>query len=75
MTYGLGVQAIGWMFINYAQGHFKATFVSTILLGQPLVTATIAVLLLNEILTGWHYLGASVVILGIYIVQASREKN
>lgn len=75
LAYGVGVQAIGWMFINYAQGHFKATFVSTVLLGQPLVTAAIAVLLLHEVLTFNHYIGAAVVISGIYIVQLSRQRK
>ncbi len=71
--YGAGVQVVGWMFINFAQGHIKATIVSTILLGQPLVTAIIAVIFLHEILTPWHYVGASVVLLGIYVVQLSRK--
>ena len=74
-AYGAGVQVVGWMFINYAQGYVKATIVSTILLGQPLVTAFIAVLFLHEILTAWHYIGAAIVLSGIYVVQLSRKKD
>lgn len=75
IVYGVGVQVVGWMFINYAQGYVKATIVSTILLGQPLVTATIAALFLSEVLTIYHYIGSLVVLAGIYVVQLSRQKG
>lgn len=74
VVYGIGVQVVGWMFINYAQGYVKATIVSTILLGQPLVTAIIAALFLSEVLTIYHYIGSAIVLFGIYLVQISRQK-
>ncbi|MBP8850621.1 MAG: DMT family transporter [Breznakibacter sp.] len=75
VVYGIGVQVVGWMFINYAQGYVKATIVSTILLGQPLVTAVIAALFLAEVLTVYHYIGSAIVLGGIYVVQISRQKS
>lgn len=68
LTYGAGVQVIGWWLINYAQGFLKATVVAPTLLGQPVVTATGAYLILGEQHTIWHLTGGCIVILGIYRV-------
>ena len=37
-----GPQLLGWLAINYAQGHLPASLVSPSLLGQPVVTAILA---------------------------------
>jgi len=75
LTYGAGVQVIGWWLINYAQGYLKATVVAPTLLGQPVVTAIGAYLLLGEQHTIWHLTGGCVVILGIYRVVFTRQKQ
>ncbi|TFH37504.1 MAG: DMT family transporter [Anaerolineales bacterium] len=71
---GLGVlsQGIGWLAINYAQGHLRATLVAPTLLGQPVVTALLAGPLLGEQLTWIGILGGATVLTGIYIVHRSR---
>jgi drug/metabolite transporter (DMT)-like permease len=73
---GLGLipQFTGWLAINYALGHLPAARVSVILLGQPLVTALLGVLMLGETLTTAEILGGACVLGGIYLVtQRSRR--
>lgn len=74
LALGLGVQVIGWLLINYAQGYLPASIVSPTLLGQPVLTAILATLLINENLTHIQIAGGSIVIAGIYIVHYSRKK-
>jgi drug/metabolite transporter (DMT)-like permease len=71
---GVGVQVCGWFLINYSQGYLPASTVAPTLLGQPVLTAFLAIWLLNEKLTIWHISGGLIVIAGIYIVHYSRSK-
>lgn len=75
ITLGMGVQVFGWMLISYSQGYLPASIVSPTLLGQPVFTAILAILLLDEILTWLHITGGLVVIAGIYIVHFSQYKK
>ncbi|MFO7655544.1 MAG: DMT family transporter [Bacteroidales bacterium] len=68
-AYGIGVQVFGWFLINYAQGHIPASIVAPTLLGQPVITAFLAIVLLREQLTIWHITGGLVIVAGIYIVH------
>lgn len=72
LAVGIGVQVLGWMAINYAQGFLPASVVSPTLLGQPVLTALIAWPLFGEVLTPWHILGGAAVIAGVYLVHRSR---
>ena len=74
---GLGViaQVLGWSSINFAQGYLPASIVAPTLLGQPVVTAFFAVLLLGESFTLAHILGGLLVLLGVYIVHRSRWRK
>jgi drug/metabolite transporter (DMT)-like permease len=76
MFFGIGiiVQVCGWFLINYSQGFLPASIVAPTLLGQPVLTAFLAVLLLSEQLSVWHWTGGGVVVLGIYIVHFNRKK-
>jgi len=71
---GLGIiaQTLGWLAINYAQGYLPASIVAPTLLGQPVVTAIIAVLLLGETFTAGQILGGILVLIGVYVVHRSR---
>ncbi len=71
---GLGVvsQAIGWLSLNYAQGHLPASIVAPSALGQPVVSAMLAGPLLGELLEGWQIVGAITVLVGMLIVHRSR---
>ncbi len=69
---GLIAQVLGWLTINYAQGYLPASIVAPTLLGQPVVTAIFAVLLLDETFSAWHILGGILVLAGVYVVHRSR---
>lgn len=71
---GLGVQVFGWYLINYSQGYLPASTVAPTLLGQPVLTAFLAIWLLHERLTVWHISGGIIVVAGIYLVHYSRNK-
>jgi len=66
---GLGPQVLGWLAINYALGRLKASRVSVSLLGQPVVTAILGFLILNEALTGNQIIGGGLALTGIYLVN------
>lgn len=69
---GLGLisHLSGWLLINYALGHIKATVTSLVLLGQVLLTALIAWPVLAEPI-GWPLLvGGALLLAGI--LRASR---
>jgi drug/metabolite transporter (DMT)-like permease len=59
------------MTINYAQGYLPASIVSPTLLGQPVVTAIVAAILLGEQFTTWQIVGGILVLLGVYLVHRS----
>lgn len=66
-------QVGGYLSIGYALGHLPASIVSPTLIGQPVVTAILAIPLLGEGLRTEQWLGGLVVLLGIYLVHRSRE--
>jgi drug/metabolite transporter (DMT)-like permease len=66
---GLVPQLLGWLAINQALGHIKPTVASVSLLSQTVFTAIFSVLILSEVLTLHEIGGASVVLVGIYLVN------
>jgi drug/metabolite transporter (DMT)-like permease len=66
-------QVGGYLSIGYALGHLPASVVSPTLIGQPVVTALLAIPLLGEGLRTEQWLGGMVVLMGIYLVHRSRE--
>lgn len=72
---GIGIQVGGWFLINYAQGILPASVVSPTLLGQPIITAIIAMSFLGESFTIWHIAGGIVIIIGIYLVHFTRRRS
>lgn len=69
---GITIQALGWLAINYAQGHLPASLVAPTLLGQPVLTGLLAGPLLGEHLQLGQVLGGLLVLTGIYSVHRSR---
>jgi drug/metabolite transporter (DMT)-like permease len=67
-------QTGGYLAVGYALGHLPASLVAPTMLGQPEVTALLAIPLLGESLSSSQVLGGVAVIAGIYIVHTSREK-
>lgn len=74
LAQGVFVQVIGWLAINYSQGYLPASIVAPTLLGQPVVTAIIAGILLDERLSIWQVFGGGMVLAGVYIVHRTRQK-
>jgi drug/metabolite transporter (DMT)-like permease len=68
-------QVGGYLSIGYALGHLPASVVSPTLIGQPVVTALLAIPLLGEGLRTEQWLGGLVVLTGIYLVHRSRESS
>jgi drug/metabolite transporter (DMT)-like permease len=66
---GIISQVIGWLAINYALGHLPAAIVSATLLGQPVLTAILAVPLLGEAMGPQQLMGGGVALCGIYLVN------
>lgn len=68
---GLGLlpQFSGWLVINYAMGYLPAARISVILLGQPVVTAILGIILLGETLSPATTTGGIMVLIGIYLVN------
>ena len=64
-------QMIGYLAITYALGHLPAAIVSPTLIGQPILTAILAIPMLGEIPNPTQWLGGAVALAGIYIVNQS----
>lgn len=72
---GLIVQIGGQLAISYALGYLPASVVSPTNLGQPVLTALLAIPLLGEKLTAWQIAGGTVVITGVFLVHRSRTQT
>jgi len=73
LALGVFVHFIGWMSLNYAQGYLPATIVSPTLLGQPILVAIFASLLIGETFSAQQIAGGCLVIAGVFIVYRSRS--
>lgn len=68
----LGPQTLGWLAINFAQGHLPASVVAPTLLGQPVATALLAGPILGEMISALEAVGGLVVLIGVYLVHRGR---
>jgi drug/metabolite transporter (DMT)-like permease len=75
LAIGIVAQVAGWLAINYVQGYLPASIIAPTLLGQPVVTAVLAFILLGERFTIWHITGAVILLSGVYLVHWSRSGN
>jgi drug/metabolite transporter (DMT)-like permease len=66
-------QLTGYLALGYALGHLPASVVSPTMLGQPVLTAVLAIPILGEPLRPIQWIGGLVVLAGIYLVHRSRE--
>ena len=64
---------IGWLLISYAFGHIPIHYLSVTLLGQPVVTALLAMPILGEYPTSWQIAGGVVTLGGIYLVHRGSQ--
>ncbi|MBI3151018.1 MAG: DMT family transporter [Chloroflexi bacterium] len=68
-------QMIGYLAITYALGHLPASIVAPTLIGQPILTAALAIPLLGEIPTTLQWIGGGIALAGIFIVNQSHRQN
>ncbi len=61
----------GWLLIIYAFGKLQTSRLTVTLLGQPIVTALVALPILGEVPTIWQVIGGVITLLGIYTVHRS----
>jgi len=74
LALGLVSQSFGYLAINHALGYLPASIVSPTMLGQPIMTAILAGLLLGEVLSLWQALGGLAVLAGVYVVHHSQQE-
>ncbi len=72
LALGLISHVMGWLSINYALGHLRASVTSVSLLGQPVITALISVPLLGEALSAAQIAGGALVLAGIGFANRSQ---
>ena len=68
-------QIIGYFSLAYALGHLPAAVVSPTMIGQPIMTAILAIPLLGEIPTLLQITGGVIALAGIYIVNQAHNKS
>jgi drug/metabolite transporter (DMT)-like permease len=66
-------QTGGYLAVGYALGHLPASLVAPTMIGQPVVTALLAIPLLGESLQAGQIVGGLAVLVGIYVIHTSRE--
>lgn len=68
-------QMIGYLAITYALGLLPASVVAPTLIGQPILTAILAIPLLGEIPNPIQWIGGAIALAGIYIVNQSHRQT
>lgn len=69
---------LGHSIFNWGLGHVKSTFVSTAILGEPVLATIFAIILLGELPTPARLIGGIIVIGGIYsftMAEAAESEN
>lgn len=69
----LGPGVLGHTVVNWALGHVETHVVSVSLLGEPVGSTLLAVVLLAEVPTAGTFLGGAVVLAGIYVTASARR--
>ncbi|GMV34792.1 MAG: hypothetical protein DCC59_00740 [Chloroflexi bacterium] len=68
-------QVIGYLSVAYALGYLPASVVAPTLVGQPILTAILAIPLLGEIPAPIQWTGGAIALAGIYIVHQSHRQT
>lgn len=67
-------QIVGYLSISYALGHLPAAVVSPTMIGQPVVTAVLAVPLLGEVPGRIQLVGGVIALIGIFLVNRAHTR-
>ncbi|HEX5940591.1 MAG TPA: DMT family transporter [Dehalococcoidia bacterium] len=72
---GLVPQLIGHSSFNYALGQLPATFVTIVILGEPLLSTALAVIVLDEVPGVWLFLGMPVLLAAVAIASFEEQRR
>ncbi len=72
---GLVPQLIGHSSFNYALGFFAASYVSLIVLAEPVASGLLAIVILEEWPVGVQLIGAALVLVGIAVASREQQVN
>lgn len=67
-------QAFGYLVIGYALGHLPASVVAPTMVGQPVLTALLAIPLMGEFLSPPQWIGGAAVLIGIVLIHQHRAR-
>ena len=73
MAVGPGI--LGHTLVNWSLAHVESSLVSVTLLGEPLGSALLALVLLAEVPSAWTVVGGAVVLAGITVTARSRPST
>lgn len=74
LALAVGPQLLGHTSFNYSLRYLSAAFVSVSLLGEPIGSATLALIVLKEIPSPLEVVGGLVILVGIYLAARGQEK-
>ncbi len=70
---GLVTQVLGYVAVGFALGHLPASLVAPTMVGQPVMTALLAIPLLGESLSPVQWIGGAAVLVGIVLIHRSNR--
>ena len=70
---GVVSQVMGYFSVGFALGYLPASIVAPTLLGQPVITAVLAGVLLGEAFGPVQILGGAAVLAGVLVVVRSQQ--
>lgn len=71
----LGPQLLGHTAFNWALRHVSATFVAVSILGEPIGSALLALILFGERFAPWQLLGFALILGGIYLAARAEGEG
>ena len=72
---GVVVQCIAYVAVAFALGHLPASIVSPTIILQPVLSTLLAIPVFGEKFIPVQWLGMSLVLLGIYLIHRSKERD
>ena len=73
LALAVGPQLLGHTSINYGLRYLSAAYVSVALLGEPIGSTILAMLILKEIPTALEVAGGIIILVGIYLASRSQS--
>jgi drug/metabolite transporter (DMT)-like permease len=74
LALALGPQLLGHTSFNYGLRYLSASYVAVALLGEPIGSTVLALLVLKEIPSGLEIIGGVIILIGIYLASRSEVK-